>query len=203
VSIDTRAHKRRVDFGDHVSYTLTLANLGPSSATGVEVLDTLAAGMKFKSASVGCVEATGVVTCNLGTIAPGGSLIVKIVVRAHKAGAAINMASVSIGETDTDASNDSAQMSTFVRAKVNVSIHNHGQRINGRLRANDTICKPGHNKVVLFGAKKRSGAGKRIDAVRANPRGRYGFRLHGEQARFFHTQAKHTAKCSMAESRTV
>ncbi len=203
MSIADLAHPRRVDFGERVTYKLTVANLGASSATGVQVADTLAAGTKFKKASAGCVAATGVVTCDVGTVASGGSSIVKIVVLARKAGDAINTASVTISETDTDPSNDSAVASTFVRAKVKVSIHDHGRRINGRLRANDVICKPGHNKVVLFAADKRSGAGKKVDVDRTNRRGRYAFRLHGEQGGFFHTQSKRTPNCSMGESRTV
>ena len=60
--------------GELVVYTLTAQNAGPDDATGVELTDTLPAGVTFDSATPSqgtCSESSGTVTCALGTIADG------------------------------------------------------------------------------------------------------------------------------------
>ena len=65
------------------TYTVTVDNAGPNAATSVVLTDTLPVGVAFSSATPdqgSCVEAASVVTCTLGTIGPGGSVDVAIVV---------------------------------------------------------------------------------------------------------------------------
>jgi uncharacterized repeat protein (TIGR01451 family) len=67
--------------GGPVSYTLTLSNNGPSPATGVTLTDPLPSGLSFLSASAaqGSCSASGqTVTCQLGTLAPGGTAIATV-----------------------------------------------------------------------------------------------------------------------------
>ena len=45
--------------GATVVYTLTLRNLGPSTAANVVLTDTLPAGLTFAAASAGCVNTSG------------------------------------------------------------------------------------------------------------------------------------------------
>lgn len=59
--------------GDTVTYTLTATNVGESPATGVVITDTLPGGVTYVSSSSGCSFASGVVTCPVGTLAPGTS----------------------------------------------------------------------------------------------------------------------------------
>jgi uncharacterized repeat protein (TIGR01451 family) len=68
--------------GDTFTYTITVSNDGVDDATGVEVVDTLPAGVDFVSASAGCSEASGVVTCVVGDLDAGGSVTLSIVVTA-------------------------------------------------------------------------------------------------------------------------
>ena len=69
-----------VTAGSSLTYTITVDNLGISTATGVTVTDTIPAGTTFVSASAGCVEAAGVVTCGPTSIPPGGSVVYTITV---------------------------------------------------------------------------------------------------------------------------
>ena len=76
--------------GVNVTYTVTVTNNGPLSATGVILSDPLPAGMTFISAtpSQGSCTGTTIVTCALGVMANAGSATVTIVamntVRRHQ-----------------------------------------------------------------------------------------------------------------------
>ena len=73
-----------------LTYTLTAFNDGPSTAANVTIADTLPAGMSFVSASAGCDESAGTVTCDLGSIADGASEAVTITVVANANGTQVN-----------------------------------------------------------------------------------------------------------------
>ena len=91
-----------VQAGELLTYTLTAHNAGPQSATGVTLTDTLPAGVTYVSATPSqgsCSEASGTVTCALGTVANGASAGVEIKVRPQEAGTITNQASV-ISELD-------------------------------------------------------------------------------------------------------
>jgi len=66
--------------GQDLTYTLVVANGGPSDATNVVVTDAVPAGTSFVSADGGGLEAGGTVTWNLGTVAGGGSATVHVTV---------------------------------------------------------------------------------------------------------------------------
>ena len=70
--------------GQNLTYTLLVTNTGTGEATGVVVKDTLPSDVSFVSANAsqgtGCSHSSGEVTCNLGTIASGGTATITIVV---------------------------------------------------------------------------------------------------------------------------
>ena len=105
-----------VTVGRQLTYTLTVTNNGPSTATGVTLTDTLPQGVEFTSAtpSQGTCIGTIVVTCDLGNLAVGESSDVSIVVTVNQEGALVNTATVSANEADPDASNNLAVESTTV-----------------------------------------------------------------------------------------
>jgi uncharacterized repeat protein (TIGR01451 family) len=111
--------------GELLTYLLTAQNAGPSSATGVELIDTLPAGVTFDSATPtqgSCTEAAGTVTCALGTIAPSQQASVVIEIRAPSPGTITNQASVTSDAHDPVSSNDSASAETTVSPAADLSL---------------------------------------------------------------------------------
>jgi uncharacterized repeat protein (TIGR01451 family) len=96
--------------GDSVTYTLTVTNNGPQSATNVVLTDTLPASVNLLSASSSCLIAGPVVTCNLGTLANGASSTVILVANVVTEGSITNSAGVTSDVTDSVAANDTASV---------------------------------------------------------------------------------------------
>lgn len=114
--------------GDPIVYTLTYQNLGPSDATGAQVIDTLPAGVSFVSATPDqgtCIEASGSVSCNVGAMSAGDSGQISIVVDVPtdaSEGTLSNTATISSDIVDPEPSNDSATESTTVGASADLSV---------------------------------------------------------------------------------
>jgi uncharacterized repeat protein (TIGR01451 family)/fimbrial isopeptide formation D2 family protein len=110
--------------GAAVSYTFTVTNFGPAAATAVTVTDTLPAGTAVIATSTGCSVASGVLSCTLGTLAPGASTAVGVTLSTPPvAGVLTNTASVSAAEPDPVPGNNSEpEVTTLVpRADVRVA----------------------------------------------------------------------------------
>lgn len=113
--------------GSPLTYTITVTNSGPSTATNVNVTDNLPTGVSFTSgsASQGTVtNAAGVVTGNLGTLAPGASATMTIIVGVNAAtrGTITNTASVVGAETEPVTNNNSASQDTVINGTVDLVI---------------------------------------------------------------------------------
>jgi uncharacterized repeat protein (TIGR01451 family) len=105
----------------NLTYSIVVANNGPSQATGVTLTDTLPAGVTFVSStpSAGTCSGTTTITCNLGSINNGASVTVTIVVTAPATtGSLSNTASVTSAVTDSNAANNSATQGTTVNSGV-------------------------------------------------------------------------------------
>lgn len=104
--------------GDTLTYTITVINNGPSTATGVIMMDTLPAEVTFVSATPsqgGPCAGTATVSCNLGNMASGDSATVTIVVTTNPPDGMIgNTASVTGNEPDPDTANNSVLETTNV-----------------------------------------------------------------------------------------
>jgi uncharacterized repeat protein (TIGR01451 family) len=116
-----------VTAGNNLTYTLTVSNDGPSTATGVTVVDTLPSGVTFVSASPSVGSFTivaGVVTWNVGNLAAAGSATLTIVVNVNPqtTGQLVNSATVSSQTSDTDSSNNSASETTTVNAVADLTL---------------------------------------------------------------------------------
>ncbi|MGH2597358.1 MAG: DUF7507 domain-containing protein [Actinomycetota bacterium] len=114
-----------VTVGGSLTYTLTITNAGPSDASGVVVTDTLPGPVTFGSATPSqgaCVQAAGVITCNLGTIAASSTATMTVVVTPTVAGSITNSATVSSATADPVLANNTASQSTTVGASADLAI---------------------------------------------------------------------------------
>ena len=106
--------------GARLTYTLTVRNLGPDTATNVRVADALPAATNFVSvaSSQGTCIGGRVVRCSLGTILSGGRATITIVVRPTEPGALLNTATVVGDQSEANTANNRATAPTLVRGPI-------------------------------------------------------------------------------------
>ena len=117
--------------GAALTYTLLVANAGPSDAADVSVTDTLPAGVTFVSANGpgwSCSNSGNAsVTCTRATLAAGASSTITVVVAApDQAGSITNTAAVASTTSDPDPSDNADTATTTVTASADVSITKAG-----------------------------------------------------------------------------
>ena len=105
--------------GQPLTYTITVINNGPDTASGVTVDDPLPKSTGFGSASTtqgSCTRVKTSVTCNLGSLASGDSARVTILVKPTQKGTITNTATVASAQPiDPDKSNNSDTATTTVK----------------------------------------------------------------------------------------
>ena len=111
--------------GYNLSYTLTVNNVGPATASGVTVVDALPTGVNFVSASPsGAFTRVGqIVTFDLGNVASNGQATVTIVVQPTVLGTLLNSATCSSSVTDPSKANNHASAKTVVDPVVMTFAH--------------------------------------------------------------------------------
>lgn len=108
--------------GQQLTYTLTATNAGPDAASGVELSDTLPAGVQFVGAAPGCTNTSGVVTCSVGALPSGASTSRTISVRPTGLGGLSNTATASADTGDPDSADNSDTEQTTVQDTTKPSI---------------------------------------------------------------------------------
>jgi uncharacterized repeat protein (TIGR01451 family) len=94
--------------GKDIMFAVIVTNGGSAASGSVTLKDTMQPGMGFVwASSSSCGFASGTVTCNLGTLVPGSSARLKIVVRPAEAGSFTHTLSVSGSTEETDYTNNS------------------------------------------------------------------------------------------------
>ena len=149
--------------GQLLTYTLGVSNAGPHTATGVTVTDTLPSGTTFDSATASqgsCSQASGTVTCAVGTVVNAGSASITIKVRPQSEGSVTNQASITSDAGDLNTANNSASATTTVDPAADleltktdspdpihtgedltytIGVHNAGPSSTGGVAVSDTI----------------------------------------------------------------
>ena len=100
-----------------IVYDVTVGNAGPATADSVSFTDTLSITVSVDSATPSqgsCTLQTHAVTCDLGSIPSGGQATIHISITPSVAGTVTSAASVSGGEADPVASNNSWSEQTTV-----------------------------------------------------------------------------------------
>lgn len=107
----------RVNANGTVTWTLAIANAGPSTATAVSVKDTLPAGVSLLSVSSTQGSCTGAVECQLGTLPVGAAAQIQVVAKvpaALEGASLLNTATVSGAEPDPNPGNNESKATTVV-----------------------------------------------------------------------------------------
>ncbi|HSF61943.1 MAG TPA: hypothetical protein VLA69_09630 [Gaiellaceae bacterium] len=103
-----------------VDYSLTVTNRGPDTATDVQVADPAPVGITYLTATPSqgtCNLGPALVTCSVGTIAPGETVTIAIRARATAVGSHTNTATVTgSGGRETDPADNSDSAVTVVPA---------------------------------------------------------------------------------------
>lgn len=121
----TKTAEPTVNVGDDLTYTIDIANAGPTGATALVLSDALPTGITFVSltfpagwtCTTPSVGANGTVTCNLAALASGatsGPLLLTGTVTPAATGTTTNTATIAAAEADAAPGNNSASFSTDV-----------------------------------------------------------------------------------------
>jgi uncharacterized repeat protein (TIGR01451 family) len=111
----------------NLTYGIFITNLGPSTASGVVVTDTLPAGAVFVFASGGGTMNAGVVSWALGSLSSGQTSNLTLTVTSPASGTLTNTASVSSPTGDPNPTNNtSPPVTTTVTPVADVSVNKAG-----------------------------------------------------------------------------
>jgi len=111
------------DFGSALSYTITAANNGPGTATGVVLTDVLPAGFALSSATISqgsVVNNGGVLTASIGALGSGSSATLNVNGTVTGFASLTNTASVTAAQADLIAANNTAVKITGAGLKLQV-----------------------------------------------------------------------------------
>jgi uncharacterized repeat protein (TIGR01451 family) len=108
--ITKRANPTAVHVGDQVTYTIVVTNKGPGTATGVTMTDPMPALVQFVSVSTSQGSCTGgaLISCTIGTLAPGASATITVVGKAKAVGVAVNTAVTVSNDPESNTADNSA-----------------------------------------------------------------------------------------------
>lgn len=164
VSVSSADAPDPVRVGSPLTYTFTVANTGPSPATGVQLVATVPANTVFASAGSSqgsCSRNAGQVTCTIGSIASGDDVAVTLVVTPTAPGTRTSTATATHAEADPVAGNDQASEQTTVQGSACTIVGTQGPdaSLNGTsgadvvcgLAGNDTINASGGVDIVYAG----------------------------------------------------
>lgn len=173
--------------GNNLTYTITISNGGPATATGVTLVDKLPPEATFVSAAPAGYTVAGqtITFTNLGNLDSGLRTTATIVVQATAAGTITDTASCSSGITDPFKANNSASVKTvvqalsmtFVRVSGGLAISWPADAGNYVLKSTTSLNPPAVWTLVTDGVQSVAG-GQITVVVPIGPGNRF-FRLYG------------------------
>ena len=107
-----------VDYLDVVCWTLTVTNYGPDVASGVRISDTLPDGFVYLNSTM--AYSNGII--EIGDLAVGQSVSVKIYSRANITGSFVNVASVKGNQYDQNPKNNKDNVSLVVKPATDLAV---------------------------------------------------------------------------------
>ena len=130
--------------GTPLTYTLTVTNNGPASATNVTATDTLPSAVTYLQTTTtqgSCSEAGGTVTCLLGPMANAATATISILTIPNAPGIVTNTAAVKADQTDPNSANNTSTQSETITAPTRIALQSFS--------AYSATDKNGANRVVL------------------------------------------------------
>ena len=126
ISLSKTVSPATVQPEQELTYTITVSNLSPQTATGVTVTDVLPVGLTFVSATTtqGVCSGAQTVTCNIGGLSgnSSASLTVKAVVAGTFSGSITNTANAATTASETKTQNNLDSASASVIPKADLAI---------------------------------------------------------------------------------
>ena len=140
VSIVKTATPEPVDLNTNLTYTLQVTNNGPAVAQNVNVSDPLPAAVIFTNVTTtqgSCTQSGGTVSCSLGTLGVGSTVVITINVNAATFSdstttacntvngvpySVCNIASISSSTSDPDPANNSSEADSTIQATTAVQL---------------------------------------------------------------------------------
>lgn len=127
-----------VPINSNFSYHITVKNLGAAEATFVSVKDTLPLEVVFL-ASDDCIASGSDITCEIGNLSANESVIVTYQARALSEGLAVNSASVTSAESDSDPLNNSASVSVDIVIPKSIDLELSGSISPSEVNIGDSV----------------------------------------------------------------
>ncbi|MFE2913984.1 calcium-binding protein [Kitasatospora indigofera] len=160
----TKSGPSTVSLGDTASYTVKVTNTSTTlPATAVTLADTLTGPAVLLSATPGqgtCSTSAAGASCALGTLAPGASATVTVVVEPTATGTLSDRATVGAAQPDPVPADNSATATTTVN-------NAHGCTIIGTSGADNLFGTSGNNVICSLGGNDMVSAGGGNDIVYA------------------------------------
>jgi hypothetical protein len=164
-----------VTVGHNLKYNLAARNNGPTQdgALGVRVTTRLPSSVSFASSSGACTNASGTVTCDLGTIAHGATKHVTITVVPQKVGFPVDKSSVSSGARDPKPANNRARLTVAVQDKPDAQTKAssgrtyHGAILHAKVRANNaqTVYHFEYGPTMSYGSTTTTGPAEGLSSI--------------------------------------
>ena len=144
-AVTITASAPRCNNQDKVTYTITARNNGPDNATGVTVIHTLPAGLKFISADSGTYNST-TGTWTIGNLASGATTTLHLVAQAMNSRMGVtNTVSIFGYELDTNDTNNQANITTMLDPVTDLSITKTADKSTVNYLQNVTFTLTAHN----------------------------------------------------------